>query len=77
MKDSITTIKPLFNKPRILSDVSEGIQPIFTETYFRFLPAENFPLYVTKEEAERISAPITSCPLCEAGIPLSNANPVS
>ena len=79
MKDSIKTFKPLFNKPQILRDVSEGIHPVFSDTYIRFLPDENAgrPMYVTKEEAERISAPVTSCPLCEAGIPLSNANPVS
>lgn len=71
MKDSITTVKPLFNKPRLLSDVTEGIEPIFSGAYIRFLPAESFPMYVTKEEAERMAAPITDCPLCEAGIPLS------
>lgn len=71
MKDSIKTFKPLFNKPQILRDVSEGIHPVFSDTYIRFLPDENAggPTYVTKEEAERMAAPITDCPLCAAGIP--------
>ena len=68
MKDSIKTFKPLFNKPQILRDVSEGVHPVFSGKYIRFLPAESFPMYVTKEEAERMAAPITECPLCEAGI---------
>lgn len=73
MKDSITTFKPLFNKPQILRDASEGIHPVFSAEYIRFLPDENAgkPMYVTKEEAERMSAPITDCPFCDAGIPLS------
>ena len=70
MKDSIKTFKPLFNKPQIFRDVSEGIHPVFSDTYIRFLPEETTskPMYVAKEEAERMAAPITDCPLCAAGI---------
>ena len=73
----IKTVKPLFNKPSILRDVTEGIHPYFNEPYIRtvrFLEGEQdftFPMYVTKEEAERMAAPITECPLCDAGVPLS------
>lgn len=71
----IKTHKPLFAKPRLIGDVTEGIQPIFSDSYFRYLhfldDPQDFtrPQYVTKEEAERMAAPITECPMCDAGIP--------
>ena len=37
----IVTHKPLFNRPQVLRDVSEGIQPAFSPTYFRDLPQDS------------------------------------
>lgn len=78
---TIKTVKPLFATARVISDVTEGIHPFFGEPYIRtvrFLDtARDFtpPIYVTVEEAERLSSPITECPLCDAGIPLTLHNP--